>query len=100
LGRPNLAAGQRRHFAGASIAACRERAKAAGSEGSIVREAVPIAGSACAFHRPAARSVWPRTNDLGALDLSARSGADRVYDAGADRQIWRVLQARSAHRQS
>jgi hypothetical protein len=45
-----------------------------------------IADSAYAFHRPAARSVWPRTNDLGALDLSARSGADRVYDAGADRQ--------------
>ena len=38
-----------------------------------------------AFHRPAARSVWPRTNDLDALDLSARSGADRVYDTGADR---------------
>ena len=34
--------------------------------------------------RPAARSVWPRTSDLGALDLSARSGADRVYDSVAD----------------
>jgi hypothetical protein len=44
-----------------------------------------IASSVCAFHRLAARSVWPRTNDLGALDLSARSGADRLYDAGADR---------------
>jgi hypothetical protein len=43
-----------------------------------------IAGSACALHLPAARSVWPLTNDLGALDLSARSGADRVHDAGAD----------------
>jgi hypothetical protein len=32
----------------------------------------PIAGSACVLQRPAARSVWPRTNDLGALDLSAR----------------------------
>lgn len=31
-----------------------------------------IVGSAFAFHRLAARSVWPRTNDLGALDLSAR----------------------------
>jgi len=30
------------------------------------------------------RVLWPRTNDLGALDLSARSGADRVCDAGAD----------------
>jgi hypothetical protein len=54
-------------------------------------EAHEDAGSACAFHRPAARSVWPRTNDLGARDLSARSGADRVYDAGADRQIWAVI---------
>jgi hypothetical protein len=49
------------------------------------------AGSACAFHRPAARSVWPRTNDLGALDLSARSGADRVCDAGADQPDIRVI---------
>jgi hypothetical protein len=39
---------------------------------------------------PARRAFrWPRTNDLGALDLSARSGADRIYDAIADRQIWR-----------
>jgi hypothetical protein len=29
------------------------------------------------------RTIW------GALDLSARSGEDRVYDVGADRQIWR-----------
>jgi hypothetical protein len=46
-----------------------------------------IAGSACVLHLPAGCSVWPRTNDLGALDLSARSGADRVHDAVADRQI-------------
>ena len=46
-----------------------------------------IAGSACALHLPAARSVWPLTNDLGALDLSARSGADRVHDADADQTV-------------
>jgi MFS family permease len=60
-----------------------------------------LAGSACAFHRPAARSAWPRTSDLGALDLSARSGADRVYDAGADRpQIWRAVSPRGVRRSS
>jgi glyoxylase I family protein len=47
-----------------------------------------LLGSACVVHPRAARSVWPWTNDLGAVDLSARSGADRVCDAVADRQIW------------
>jgi len=36
--------------------------------------AVPIAGYVCAHQPPAEDSVWPRTNDLGALDLSTRSG--------------------------
>jgi hypothetical protein len=61
-----------------------ESARLGAHRGAVVQ----IAGSACAFHRPAARSVWPRTNDLGALDLSARSGADRVYDAGANRSLF------------
>jgi hypothetical protein len=56
-------------------AGCTER-PIQGGRGSPVPRAFAI--------RPAARSVWPRTSDLGALDLSARSGADRVYDAVAD----------------
>jgi hypothetical protein len=35
--------------------------------------------------------VWPWTNDLSAVDLSARSDADRVCDAVADRQIWAAV---------
>jgi hypothetical protein len=45
---------------------------------------VPRAVSTCP-----PRVLVARTNDLGALDLSARSGADRIDDAIADRQIWR-----------
>ena len=48
-----------------------------------------IAGSACARYL-SGRSVWPRTNDLGALDRTARCGADRAHDALADRQIWAI----------
>jgi hypothetical protein len=57
-----------------------------------------IAGSACGLYLPAARSVWPRTNDLGALDLSARSGADRMDDAIANRQICATPQWRAGRR--
>ena len=46
-----------------------------------------IAGSACALRVCAARSVWPCTNILGAVDLSPRSVADRVFYTVADRQL-------------
>lgn len=40
-----------------------------------------IAGYVCALLVGRRRSVWLRTNDLGGLDLSACSGADRVYES-------------------
>jgi hypothetical protein len=52
------------------------------------RQAARIAGSGCGLQLLPARSVRPQPNDLDALDLSAGSGADRVSDAVADRQIW------------
>jgi hypothetical protein len=60
------------------------------------RGRAPIAGSACAFQLPVARSVWPRTNDRGALDLSARSGVDRVSDAGARSTLLCLVEVLSA----
>jgi hypothetical protein len=45
-----------------------------------------IAGSACVIRLADACSVRPRTDDLGALDLSARSGVDQG-NVIADRQI-------------
>jgi hypothetical protein len=46
-----------------------------------------IAGYACAVHVRAARSVWPWTHVLGAVDLSARSATDYVNDASSSARI-------------
>jgi hypothetical protein len=50
-------------------------------------ELCQIAGSACVIRLADACSVRPRTNDLRALDLSARSGVDHRNDALAYRQL-------------
>jgi hypothetical protein len=53
----------------------------------VTSDARQIAGSAGVIRLADACSVRPRTDDLRALDLRARSGVDHRNDAFADRQI-------------